>query len=211
MSITRILIDEHRVIEQVLNCLERMAERCEFHHKLESDLARDAIAFLRGFIEQCHDCKIETHLLPTLREMGVSAEEVVECPMRQSREDARPHLDAMEAAIQPAHAGSPAALAAFAEHARAYIDVLLDSITRQEDCLFLLTSKRARTNEGTLPHGGDGLCRGDVACAAYVELAHRLAEQFGVTCAALAEPEVGTASKLGKSAARVQSRDEVVA
>lgn len=31
MNTTSLLVKEHYLIEQVLNCLERMAERCECH------------------------------------------------------------------------------------------------------------------------------------------------------------------------------------
>lgn len=71
MNFTSVLLGEHRVIEQVLNCLERMAERCESHRKLEGPPAQDAIAFLRSFIERCHDGKAKTRLLPAVQAMGV--------------------------------------------------------------------------------------------------------------------------------------------
>ena len=180
MNITRILLDEHRIIEQVLNCLERMAERCESHHRLESRPARDAIAFLRSFIEHCHDCKVEGLLLPAMQALGVPAERCLECPLRQSREDARFHLDAMEAAVEPACAGNAAALDEFVKHARAYIDVLLDCIARHEDCLFPLVEKTARNNAQVLPASGDRECGNHSACYPYIEAANLLAEQCDV-------------------------------
>jgi hypothetical protein len=52
MKSTSILVSEHCLIEQVLNCLERMVERCEYQRKLELAPARDATIFLRGFVER---------------------------------------------------------------------------------------------------------------------------------------------------------------
>ena len=74
MRPTSILVEEHRLIEQVLNCLERMVERCKSQRGLESAPARDAIVFFRGFTERCHYTKEETELLPTIRAMGISPE-----------------------------------------------------------------------------------------------------------------------------------------
>ena len=51
MKPTNILVNEHRIIEQVLNCLERMVERCASEGKLEEAPARDAIGFFRAFAE----------------------------------------------------------------------------------------------------------------------------------------------------------------
>jgi len=180
MHITHILLDEHRIIEQVLNCLERMAERCESHATLEGRPARDTIVFLRSFVERCHDRKVETRLIPAIQATGVPAEQCLDCPLRQSREEARRHLDAMEAAIEPACAGSAAALDRFAEHARAYIDVLLDCIARQEDCLFPLFEEAARDADGMPPESGDRESGVDSTCDSYIEMADALAEHFGV-------------------------------
>lgn len=187
MNITHTLIYEHCVIEQVLNCLERMAERCESHRKLESGPARDTVAFLRGFIERYHDCKVESQLLPAMQAMGISAEKCLECPMRQSRKDSLPHLDAMEAAIEPACAGGAAALDKFAEHARAYINVLLDCIAKHEDCLFPLIEDAVRDTHGVPLEISDRECLGDDACIIYVKAANRLAEHFGVPPTAIAD------------------------
>ncbi len=180
MHLTRVLLDEHRLIEQVLNCLERMADRCESCRKLESGLARDAIAFLRGFVQRCHDRKVEDHLLPVVEAMGVSAEQCSGCPIWQSREDSRLHLDAIEATIEPACAGSAAALDDFAKHARAYIDVLLDCIARHEDCLFPLIEDTARETDGALLESCDRGCRDELFCGACRKTADRLADHLGV-------------------------------
>ena len=189
MNITHVLLDEHRIIEQVLNCLERMADRCESHHRLESRPARDAIAFLSDFIEHCHDCKVEGLLLPAMQALGVPAERCLECPLQQSREDAHLHLDAMEAAIEPACAGNAAGLDQFVKHARAYIDVLLDCIARHEDCLFPLIEKTARKNAQVLPESGDREYGSHSACYPYIEASNRLAEHFGVSQALVIGPD----------------------
>jgi len=60
MKNTSILVSEHCLIEQVLNCLERMLDRCASQRRLEIVPARDAIVFFRGFAERYHRAKEET-------------------------------------------------------------------------------------------------------------------------------------------------------
>ena len=64
MKPTNILVNEHRIIEQVLNCLERMVERCSLNGRLEETPAREAIGFFRAFAECAHLAKEEAHLFP---------------------------------------------------------------------------------------------------------------------------------------------------
>ena len=184
MKSTSILVNEHRLIEQVLNCLERMVERCALQGSLESAPARDAIVFLRGFTERCHCAKEETELLPTMRAMGVSPERCLGCSMLQRREEGRLHMDAMEAAIEPASGGDSTALKKFTEHAQAYIELLLEYIAKQEDCLFpmiaqsLPEAEKARSEVALDTACGDG--EKECACDTYVDLANRLSNHFDV-------------------------------
>ncbi len=125
MNTTSLLVKEHYLIEQVLNCLETMVDRCESQRKLDSAPAQDAIVFFRGFIERCYHGKEDAQLLPAMHAMGISPERCLGCSMLQKREEGRSHLDAMQAAIKPASAGDAAARNEFTQHARAYIELLL--------------------------------------------------------------------------------------
>jgi hemerythrin-like domain-containing protein len=184
MKPTSILVNEHYLIEQVLACLERMVERCESQRTLESGPARDAILFFRGFAERCHCSKEEAQLLPAMQAMGISHERCLGCSMLQRREEGRLHVDAMEAAIEPASGGDSAALKKFTEHAQAYIELLLEYIAKQEDCLFpmiaqgLPGAEKVRLEVALDTACGDG--EEECACDTYVDLANRLADHFDV-------------------------------
>jgi len=192
MKPTSLLVNEHRLIEQVLACLERMAERCDSQRTLESGPAQDAVLFLRGFVERCHCAKEEVQLLPAMQVMGISQERCLGCSTFQRREEGNSHIAAMEAAIEPASAGDAAALKKFAEHARAYIELLLEYIARQEDCLFPMIAQalpeadRARLTRSLNTACGDGERQG--ACDTYVDLANRLADHFDVARMLTADP-----------------------
>jgi hemerythrin-like domain-containing protein len=123
--------------------------------------------------------------------MTLSIERCLGCSTLQRREEGRSHLAAMEAAIEPASAGDTTALKQFTEHARAYIELLLEYIAKQEDCLFpmiiraLSESDRARLTRALDTGCGDG--EGERVCDDYVDLANRLAEHFDVPRAATAD------------------------
>ncbi|NQU20523.1 MAG: hemerythrin domain-containing protein [Candidatus Nealsonbacteria bacterium] len=190
MKTTSSLVSEHRLIEQVLNCLERMVERCASQRRLESTPARDAIVFFRGFTERCHYTKEETELLPTMRAMGVSPERCLGCSMLQRREEGRSHVDAMETVIEPASGGDSTALKEFTEHARAYIELLLEYIARQEDCLFPMIAQALpeadKTRLGTALQTASGDAQDERAYNTYIDLANRLAGHFDVPRAVIA-------------------------
>ena len=70
MKPTEILSAEHRVIEQVLNCLEKMAAQAEKTGTLDKVSATDAVNFFRTFADQCHHGKEEAHLFPAMEAKG---------------------------------------------------------------------------------------------------------------------------------------------
>jgi hemerythrin-like domain-containing protein len=190
MKTTSILVSEHCLIEQVLHCLERMAERCASQRRLESAPARDAIVFFRGFAERCHYTKEETELLPAMQAMGVSPERCLSCSMLQRREEGRLHVDAMETVIEPASHGDSTALKEFTEHAQAYIELLLEYIARQEDCLFPMIAQALpeadKARLGTALHTASDDGQDERAYNTYIDLANRLADHFDVPRAVIA-------------------------
>jgi len=66
MRSTEILQDEHRVIEQVLNCLEKMADQALVAGRLDESSAREALDFFQTFADGCHHHKEEDHLFPLM-------------------------------------------------------------------------------------------------------------------------------------------------
>ena len=66
-----VLMYEHRVIEQVLDCLETMARGVESGNALDAGQARDAIDFFRNYADRCHHGKEEDLLFPALLQSGM--------------------------------------------------------------------------------------------------------------------------------------------
>jgi hemerythrin-like domain-containing protein len=138
---TQLLMDEHRVIEQVLTCLEAMTAEARSAGKLDGPHARDAVAFFRAFADQCHHGKEESQLFPLLESKGFSPEEGPTGVMRREHDLGRGHVRAMNEAIEGAAQGDAGALNTFADHALAYVHLLRDHIGKEDQCLFPMANQ----------------------------------------------------------------------
>jgi len=147
MRPTEILKQEHRVIEQVLNCLEIIAKQGEAEAKLDVGSANQAIDFFRNFADRCHHGKEEDCLFPMLEQKGFSPVEGPTGVMRQEHETGRQFIHAMEEAVSAVTAGDSQAMGAFASNARAFIQLLRDHIQKEDHCLFEMADQALSEQE----------------------------------------------------------------
>ena len=191
MKPTNILVNEHRIIEQVLNCLERMLERCVSEGKLEEAPAREAIGFFRAFAGCAHLAKEEAHLFPLVA--GTKCPQGCRPSDLMTREDqhGHAHLQAMEEAIAGAGAGEEGSVKRFVQRGQEYIGLLMKYIENEEDWLFpqadrALDEAKQRVLEERLQRDdSENRCGG--SHEEYVAIANRLADHFGVPRAQLIE------------------------
>lgn len=136
MLATTILVEEHRVITKVLECLEKIVEEAEQNGKLNADSAETAVRFLREFADQCHHAKEEDRVF-LLMEEEESARAAG--PVRVMFEDhvvGRRHVQAMKKQIEAAARGDAQAIEQFSEHARDFVFLLRDHIVREDEVVF---------------------------------------------------------------------------
>jgi hemerythrin-like domain-containing protein len=107
MLATEILKDEHRVIEQVLNCLERIADVCAAERKLDGRSALHALDFFRSFADGCHHRKEEAHLFPALEAKGFPPKTGPTAVMRAEHTECRQHVQAMASVVEDAAKEKP--------------------------------------------------------------------------------------------------------
>jgi hemerythrin-like domain-containing protein len=136
MKPSDILSGEHRVIEQVLNCLEKIAEDCQKTGKLDGRSAREAIDFFRQFADHCHHGKEEAHFFPAMEAKGFSREMGPTGVMLHEHDQGRSYIRAMNEVVETAASGETAACAKFSQNARAYLDLLREHIQKEDHCLF---------------------------------------------------------------------------
>ncbi|NLF71306.1 MAG: hypothetical protein GX575_19930 [Candidatus Anammoximicrobium sp.] len=141
-----ILIDEHRRIEQVLACLEKIIEHCASEGRLDGDAARQAIEFFRDFADRGHHGKEEIQLFPVLETRGLGSPCGPLAVMRREHELGRLYLQGMEGYMAAASGGEADAVQWFVQHGQSYIRLLREHISKEDHCLFT-RAEQALTDE----------------------------------------------------------------
>jgi hemerythrin-like domain-containing protein len=185
---TDVLTAEHRVIEQVLDCLEKMAQRGLAEGRLDGLSAERAVAFFEVFADQCHHDKEEQHLFPALEARGFPRQGGPTGVMRAEHEEGRRLIRAIAGLVGPASGGDRQALEDFAARARAYCGLLRDHIHKEDRCLFPMAAQALRDDEQqALLKAFDGLEHDDLHAGThetFLRVADELARRFGVQPAA---------------------------
>ena len=186
MRPTEILMQEHRVIEQVLDCLELIAQRGENEKNLDLESANQAIDFFQNFADRCHHGKEEECLFPMLEQKGFSPEEGPTGVMRQEHEAGRRYICGMEEAIAAISGGDSQAIAAFASNARAFVQLLRDHIQKEDHCLFSMADQALSEQEQQqVMDSFANVEQNDLGSGThqkYLDIAAELAKRFGVKC-----------------------------
>ncbi|NPU96105.1 MAG: hemerythrin [Candidatus Omnitrophica bacterium] len=141
MKPTDILMQEHRVIEVVLDCLEGIVGEAISQGRLDQDAAGQALDFFKMFADTCHHGKEEVHLFPMMEAKGFHRENGPTGQMLLEHEEGRAHIQGMREALEQAGAGDKEALMQFARHANAYVRLLRDHISKEDHCLFPMANQ----------------------------------------------------------------------
>ncbi|MCA9450627.1 MAG: hemerythrin domain-containing protein [Candidatus Omnitrophica bacterium] len=141
MKPTETLMKEHRIIEQVLNCLEKIAEEAKVNGKLEEDQVEEALDFFKKFADACHHGKEEDCLFPLIHERGIPKDGGPIGQMLLEHKLGREAIRKMEDAIPAASEGNPIALAIFLEGARDFVQLLRSHIQKEDQVLFPMANQ----------------------------------------------------------------------
>lgn len=131
-----ILMNEHRLIEQVLNCLEKIVASCSEEGRLDGDAARQAIDFFREFADRGHHGKEEIQLFPMLETHGMGTPCGPVAVMCREHELARMYIQGMESAVESASQGESESVQWFIRHGQSYVRLLREHIGKEDHCLF---------------------------------------------------------------------------
>lgn len=147
MTPTEILSAEHRVIERMLQCLDRLAEQATQRGSLDVRSAAAALEFLRTFADGCHHGKEERHLFKALVEKGWPRERGPVGMMLADHDEGRALIRQMDEARAGAERGEAAAPAQFAEAAQAYTDLMRAHIHKEDRVLFPMADRTFAAEE----------------------------------------------------------------
>ncbi len=184
MQLTDILKTEHRVIEIVIACLERIAGEASQSGKLNRDAAEKVIDFIRNFADRCHHGKEEDHLFTSLESAGMPTEGGPVGVMLREHQMGREFVRQMSEAIPAAGEGISEAVKAYATAAMGYAALLRAHIQKEDNILFPaaenllsqseLDALRVQFDLTEREHMGEGTHE------RYLALARDLAIEYGV-------------------------------
>jgi hemerythrin-like domain-containing protein len=184
MRTTEILMSEHRVIERVLLCLDKMADEAFSTRSIDAASARDALAFLRTFADACHHGKEEERLFPAMERCGLPADGGPTAVMRHEHEIGRGHVRSMAEAVAAFERGDAAGADRFAFEARGFVDLLRDHIAKEEQVVFPMADRMLPASvQDELLVGFDHAEKhemGEGTHEKFLALADRLAARWGV-------------------------------
>jgi hemerythrin-like domain-containing protein len=141
MRLTKILTDEHRVIEVVLTCLEKITEEANSSDILNEESSVQAIDVIRTFADKCHHGKEENHLFAALVEKGMPKEGGPVGQMLVEHEQGRAFVKGMAERIPEASTGNTEALQKFTQYAQGYVQLLRAHIQKEDGVLFPMADK----------------------------------------------------------------------
>lgn len=136
-TVRTILMDEHRVIERVLDAMERMLDE----GVIDREFTLGAVDFIRNFADGCHHAKEEDHLFPALERAGVPREGGPVGCMLHEHEQGRLFVGQMTSSLDAAVAGRSDAIDAFRRAATGYISLLRQHIQKEDNILFVMAER----------------------------------------------------------------------
>lgn len=187
MRPTEILSAEHRVIEQVLDCLEVLAARARAERRLDTVRAGQVLEVLRTFADRCHHGKEEERLFPMLVARGMSTQHGPIAVMLDDHRSGRAYVRDMGEACTTADA------ARFVPAAEGYVALLRDHIAKEDGVLFPMAESMLDTAaRETLLQSFRAFERDDLGAGTHermLALADELAAHYGVPRAAERRPK----------------------
>jgi hemerythrin-like domain-containing protein len=184
MKPIEILMNEHRLIEQVLNCLEVIATNADREGKTDLVSARQAIDFLRTFADHCHHGKEEDRLFPEMERKGFPRDGGPTGVMISEHQQGRSYIGFMLDAVAAEEKGDKGAAKWFVQNARGYIHLLRNHIYKEDHCLFPMADQSLNPDEqGALLAAFEEFDRKEMAPGSHercLREADELADRFDV-------------------------------
>lgn len=136
-SATALLRADHRVIERVLDAIERAAEGMASGAEVPTALLEDALEFSQTFVDRCHHGKEEACLFPCLERKGVPREGGPIGMMLHEHQLGREMATGLKGLLQN-DSTAPEVRAELARRCLEYVHHLRNHIVKEENVLFAL-------------------------------------------------------------------------
>jgi len=183
MEATRILMEEHRVIERVVSSLDRAAQRLDAGEPIGAGFFVDAADFIKGFADGCHHKKEESVLFPAMETAGVARQGGPLAVMLAEHEEGRRLTRAMQAAAEEMATGGAEWKTAVVQNALGCVALLRQHIAKENGVLFPMADRViAPEVQGGLADAFDRIEHEETGIGMhekYLAMAERLERQAG--------------------------------
>ncbi len=136
MQATEILMEEHRVIENVLNSLETAANQLSAGQVIPMDFFLKAADFIKDFADGCHHKKEEGILFVALAANGMPHDTGPVGMMLVEHEEGRRFTRAMREGAERVQAGDSTAMSQVIQNSLDYVALLREHIQKEDHILF---------------------------------------------------------------------------
>jgi hemerythrin-like domain-containing protein len=136
MEGTKKLMEEHRIIDGVLNGLETVAARLRSGLPVRPGFFLDCANFIKGFADGCHHQKEEGELFPAMESAGVARQGGPIGVMLAEHEEGRRLTRAMREAAEQLEAGQTQAKDQIVASAESFVSLLRLHIAKEDRVLF---------------------------------------------------------------------------
>lgn len=141
MQAIRILMDEHRLIERVLDALETASHRIGSTDAFGPSFFLDAVDFIRNFADAFHHMKEEDVLFEFMVASGMPREGGPIAVMLYEHEVGRRFVRAMKAAAESWAEGQEDAQRDLVENAQGFIELLRQHISKEDNILYTIAAQ----------------------------------------------------------------------
>jgi hemerythrin-like domain-containing protein len=145
MKATEILMQEHRVIESVLDTLQTAAMSAGDGNPVRPAFFIGAADFIKGFADGCHHHKEEGVLFKMMVENGFPIQGGPVAMMLNEHEMGRQYTRAMRAAAEKWAQGDESARQVAVENALGYVALLRQHILKEDNILFPMADRAIPT------------------------------------------------------------------
>lgn len=135
------LRSEHEGVLVMLDILGAWEDRFEYGQPVPTEDMREALDFLRTFVDRCHHHKEEQLLFPAVREAKLRDGEPMLARLEEDHRVGRATVGRIEAGIDRLEAGDIAVGRDLAEDLHGYGEMLRDHIAFENDILFPLAEQ----------------------------------------------------------------------
>lgn len=141
MKPTEILMQEHRLIEEVLDCLEDAAGRLEDGEEVSPDFFLDAAEFIAGFADGCHHKKEEDILFVAMTAKDMPQDAGPVAVMLHEHEEGRRFTAGFRTAADQMKRGNDGAAADLVRNVFDFVNLLREHIVKEDNMLFPMANQ----------------------------------------------------------------------